>query len=426
MELEKNKVKAIRQTMQGFLEARLADKLEKEKDEEKREKLTQDYELDRWLETKSKAASQIQFATHIPKALHTAAKASALMVDSEKLPGAQLGKEWIGSHLLGESAAKDVVGNAAQLDIVKFLQSSVKDDLTLSELFLKQDPHFIAALATDSETAQERFTGFWAMVEPSASPVAHSLLKQVYFPTAQDGYILGGILYPSSLVDRIKADIFDDRFGEEAKEAHEKRKKGESHSHGFRDYPDLLVNALGGSKPQNVSLLNSMRHGEAWLLPSLPPNVKQETIRLPRQTSIFEDIIWTSRDVKDALNELLRFLLGVDYNNANIRAGRERRVERLIDSIMVYANSLAEQGADWTTTKHSRLSKNERWWLDVGYRDNAEPESWEEKISEKFALWLGKEFQKKKVSLDVETNAYFRKVFLDELNWIGPLGTETP
>jgi hypothetical protein len=60
----------------------------------------------------------------------------------------------IGSHNLGENTALDVVGNAAALDVYKFLRESHNGQSSLN-LLLASDANVKAALSDDAEVARQ-------------------------------------------------------------------------------------------------------------------------------------------------------------------------------------------------------------------------------------------------------------------------------
>lgn len=102
-------------------------------------------------------------------------------------------------------------------------------------------------------------------------------------------YHLLAPLYASSLAHRVFQTINEERFGEAAKEARQARREGLFVQQAVHEYPQLVVQKLGGTKPQNISQLNSERGGNNYLLASLPP-------------------IWTSADAKRLLGTDKMFL----------------------------------------------------------------------------------------------------------------------
>lgn len=71
-------------------------------------------------------------------------------------------------------------------------------------------------------------------------------------------------------------------FLEHNKEARQLKKKDEYSENGFDELFNLTRISYGGTKPQNISVLNSNSAGKVYLLPSLPPSLKKRDVRLPR------------------------------------------------------------------------------------------------------------------------------------------------
>src|SRR5690606_4276445 len=112
----------------------------------------------------------------------------------------------------------------------------------------------------------------------------------------------------------------EDRFGEAAKAARKARREGRASPHGYREYPNLAIRKFGGTKPQNISQLNSERHGENWLLPSLPPSWQMPEVRPPwGMESVFEGSFGRQRQIRRLTKELKAFLERVSHNNLSIR-----------------------------------------------------------------------------------------------------------
>src|SRR5690606_30278650 len=108
--------------------------------------------------------------------------------------------------------------------------------------------------------------------------------KQVYWCIADDpiddaNYHLLQPLFSSSLAHEVHQQINDARFGEQNTAARQAYFKKSPHSQSYRDYRGLVMRKLGGTKPQNISQLNSERRGVNYLLSSLPPRWKQDRTR---------------------------------------------------------------------------------------------------------------------------------------------------
>ncbi len=263
---------AIRSVIAEFLQQRLDTKLEKlAEDDPKCAELRAQFQPAAWLDDAARRVGQIQAVTHSLKPIHPDAKGSSLYREPQAL--AALAE--VGSHTLGAQFEADVVGNAAALDVYKFLKLAHQGQSFLS-LSVAGDGDLSAALSDDPAQSISWMAAFAALSEARGHLSSHTLAKQLYWQVGTDphddtGYHLLAPLYPTSLVHRVYQTLQDDRFGDAAKAARDARKAGNWHERPVREYPQLAIQKLGGTKPQNISQLNSERRGDNCLLASLPP-----------------------------------------------------------------------------------------------------------------------------------------------------------
>ena len=363
-ELEDASPPTIRTLIEQYIQGRLNEKLEKLKEDNftEREKLQEKYQPETWLEDASLRVSQIRLATHTPKQHHPSSKASAMFYAEQNKT-----HDFIGSQ--GLQLEPDVIGNAAVLDVFKLLRQKFQG-ISLLERLLKADQDFIAALSTNCEQAEIRFKRFLAFSETPSELNAGRLSKQVYFPVNQDEYHILVILYPSALVHQVYKQILHDRFGESNKVLREARFKGLHQTQESREYPNLLVQNYGGSKPHNISQLNSDRRGSMWLLPSLPPVWQGQMVELPKSSSVFTSYLSNRRDVKPILNSIIRMYRKEHQNNDEFRSERDDLVCQLVDCIIDMSLELQQSAnSGWTLESNRQFNLAESFWLDRGYRE---------------------------------------------------------
>jgi len=270
----------LRALIAKFLKERCDAKAEKlDSDDLKFQELQQQYQPATWLEDAARRVTQIQAVTHSLKPIHPDAKGTNLYSQPAGLKALDV----VGSHALGEDFASDVVGNAAALDVYKFLKLE-HQGRSLLDLVLAGDADLAAALSDDAQQAADWMEAFAGLTRPRGRLASHTLAKQLYWPTGDDPhddaqYHLLAPLYASSLAHRVWQQIQDDRFSEEAKAARQARHDGLWSDRPVREYPQLAVQQLGGTKPQNISQLNSERRGGNYLLASLPPAWRSLDIR---------------------------------------------------------------------------------------------------------------------------------------------------
>ncbi|WP_363324084.1 type I-F CRISPR-associated protein Csy1 [uncultured Nocardioides sp.] len=139
------------------------------------------YEYATWLADAARRVAQIQAVTHVLKATHPDARGSSLHAPPQSLPS----HAEVGSHTLGADFAEDIVGNAAALDVFKFLKVEV-DGRRLWDWMLDKDADLQRALSSDSETAAEWMRAFTGLVRQDVQPISHVLAKQVYWCVGND------------------------------------------------------------------------------------------------------------------------------------------------------------------------------------------------------------------------------------------------
>ncbi len=398
-------VGAIRQLIHSFIKERLQSKLEALKPDEsvRRQQLEEEYRADNWLSSAAQRVSQIQLASHTLKPIHPDARGTNLHVGDLTVEAVGM----VGTHSLPVARDHDVVGNAAALDVFKFL-SLEHDGRSLLQRAISDDANLRAALSDDADEAQSWQASFASITADKRDPASHTLAKQLYFPLQSGGYHLLAPLFPTTLVHHVYKTIREDRFGEAAKAARQARREGKEVSSGYREYPEIAIQRFGGTKPQNISQLNSERHGENWLLPSKPPSWQSLDMKPPLNVdSVFESWLGRRRPVREAVYRLREFLANTDHNNLAIRRARARMVADICDEVLQYAALLREATPGWSANPECRLHEAEKLWLDPlrAYGDDEFMQrrlmgDWQELVSKRFANWLNAATESKLVKLD--------------------------
>jgi CRISPR-associated protein Csy1 len=390
------RVTELRALIVGFVAKRLEDRLDKiSADDPKRTELEQQFVPANWLEDAARRVKQIQAVTHALKPIHPDAKGSSLYSP----PRPQKDLTVVGSHCLGEDFATDVVGNAAALDVYKFLKLEHQGKSLLAHA-LAADADFKAALSDDETQAEEWIDAFAGLVQPRGQVSSHSLAKQLFWLTGNDPhddrcFDLLAPLHASSLAHRIYEEVQADRFGEAAVAAREARKKGEYSSRPVREYPHLAIQKLGGTKPQNISQLNSERRGENLLLASLPPVWQQTGLKPLLGVDTMFRRYGQRSEVKQVIKSLFSFLKSDPRPNQKTRERRAAWVDELIDAFLQFSAELRALPAGWSQVAECHLSAAEQHWLDPDGVEQAlaadglpPPGDTAERVSALFANWL--------------------------------------
>lgn len=437
----RERVHRIQRAMQEHIACRLSialKRLEGKDDSQtrqKREELLARYQVSVVLEKGARGAKQITLASHIAKGVHPdlhVGKTTNLAVDFRDLAGLDA----VGSHVLaGCEAQHDTTGNgsynAAAYELYLLLEADV-EGLKLIELLLRADEDAIDAVnqCAGSDVAVDACL---ELVRPKCPDLAaHTMSKQLYWLTGVDACIDGGYkllvpLYATSLAHAVYAEVQEARFGEVNKAARAAKRERRAHDKACVDYPDLAVQNMGGTKPQNISQLNSERRGMNYLLSSLPPHWKASAVRLPvNATSVFDRLFIARPDVRRAVKALRHFLESDPEPNLATRQHRGTLTDVLIDELVSLAAELHRvmpPGWSRDDERFERLDMHEKLWLDPLRAELPEESDfakqwlamdWPKEIGNAFARWLNNQLRGKLPVGDVEAREWRKELITDE------------
>jgi CRISPR-associated protein Csy1 len=382
----------IRTEIHRFIADRLAGKLEKLKPDEtqKRDELIRNHQPETWLADAAKRAAQIRLATHTLKAIHPDARGSVVNMQNDFCTDERV----VGTHSLAVRA-DDVVGNAAALDVFKLLKLEVGGETLLSRL-LRQDSDAVEALADQPSQTAELAAQLLAVAGENEGAVAtHTLAKQVYFPIGDDTYHLLAPLFPSAVAHTLHASLQASRFSDEAKAARTAKREARADANGYSDLLGLAFVSMGGSKPQNISQLNSERGGKGHLLAAGPPLWQSEAIKPPRGESVFDGAFTRRKHVRELTTDLREFLIAVNAsnrNNVDIRIARSEKVTEIVDAFVLYVSTLFLLPTGWSMQNECELDVFERVAFDPladhDDEDLKQTRDWPAVLATRFAAWL--------------------------------------
>lgn len=348
------------------------------------------YEPRAWLTDAARRAGQISLVTHAAKFTHGDSKSSSLYSETTQ-------KEGYFSSATLYDLDPDAVGNAAALDVAKLLQTRVEGDSLLACL-KRGDRSPLAAFTDDAAQLDEWVAGFSRALEPG-EPASHKLAKQNYFPVGDDYHLLSP-LFATSLVHAYHQKMLAFRFGDEVNAIRKARREKTWHPQPLVLFPESAEMHFGGTKPQNISYLNSVRGGRVWLLSAQPPQwefVFQPPVNI---RSIFA----TGGEFDLAARNTVRLMIAVikrPGKDVTIRRDREQCIEELIDLLFLVSEKLQrEQWQNWTL-KCPTLAAHQQLWLDPwrtktddAFRQERDKDHWQEKVAEDFAIWLNDHLSK--------------------------------
>jgi CRISPR-associated protein Csy1 len=372
--------------------AKIKEKIKQNTEESENQKILEELEEQfaphNWLPGAAKRAAQLTIASHPSKFSHPDAKTSSIIAKNNKENDGYLRSGNVDYEL-------DVFGNAAALDVYKFLSYKMDDgDIILNHLERDSAEIRVEFLAFNLNFEELKKSFLAIKNEKESSVKTDRLVKQIYFPVGDDYHLLS-ILTPSGLVSQTKNRIDEIRFSEKDKEAKEFRKKNEFYKdgEGYDDLFDLTIMIYGGTKPQNISILNSQNGGRAYLLPSLPPKFEKREVNLPTY-NFFENVLQI-KDFKNEFSKLAR-LIKDTRNNKEIRGDRQDLVDKIINKVLEHVTAIKRDNNDWSGgEKYVNLPKSQKIWLDNKHEDERnEDNDWAEEVSYQFAEWIIKTYEK--------------------------------
>ncbi len=308
----------------------------------------------------------------------------------------------------------DSVGNAAELDVDEFLNLKMQDGVTLQQHIQQDSILAIELLSINSESYQTLKEGFLAMTTSAVINATSSKIKQVYFPVDNDYHQLS-LLSNSGLVYELRHRIDKLRFSEKHKTLRELKGNNQYSEEGFAEIYNITTIGYGGTKPQNISVLNNQNGGKAHLLLSVPPQLEKRDIRFPVKDFFIESIRFY--DCKDALQKL-HGIFKADVDGVipaqNLRSGRDHRIEEILDAILQRMWALRAVASEQYLEANSQLPQYQKIWLLEPFQQQREQEdAWLDKLCDEIARWIALAYQKtikKSLTLGPEERDYIKHI----------------
>lgn len=359
------------------------------------------YSVASWIPDEAiRFAKQLKFGTHISKGVHPMSRGDNISFSKKSdIPIA-----FVGTHSI-ESNYIDANRSAAALPLAAFFDFEVSETAKIRDLISADNIDFIASLASDQKLAKTYQKAFKTAIQNVITePVTDELNKQVLWVTnayedadiEELNYINIIPLYPSVLTHEVYQRINHLKFSDENKTARDNRFKKTAEQQPYVTLNDLATLQLGGTKPQNVSLLMSKQGGRNYLLPSLSPIIKHErAFKLSKfATSIFSTSM--EYNAREAIQSIFKSIKDT-RNIVNVRYARKLAIDEVLYQIFAAAEDIrTTMPAGWS--KDYELKHVEKLWLDPKRADlegeeefkaeREQDDAWHAQIIHSFARWL--------------------------------------
>ncbi|MGH1359869.1 MAG: type I-F CRISPR-associated protein Csy1 [Burkholderiaceae bacterium] len=353
------------------------------------------FTIEHWLTDAAARAKQINMVTHAPKYTHGDAKGSGVYMQATDDSTENPGLLHSGSV---ECSQMDIVGNAAALDVAGLLQLS-ENGVSLLDRIENGDASAIAGFSKNEKQLADWMAGFSDALKAKELS-SHKFSKQIYFPLSDGSYHLISPLFASSLAHEVHQRIIQTRYSEESIARRRSRRNGKYADGVIYEYPSMAAQTYGGTKPQNISQLNSVRGGRGFLFTCQPPVWKRQ-IRPPMAKTAF----WKAYDrrVWRTAKTLREYLERIEPRGSNqlFRKRRDNFVDELISEFLQLAAEIRNLSVTPGWSAESALPFHEQLWLDpmrpdAAFQAEREKLDWVNKVAAQFSNWLNSHLNRSK------------------------------
>jgi CRISPR-associated protein Csy1 len=389
-------------------------------DEQKREieiACEEEFSLEKWLPDAARRASQISISTHPCTFSHPSARKNKNGYVTSVI--AKPTRETDGYLRTGNiDVQTDALGNAAALDVHKFLSLITADGSSVIE-HIQQDTELSKSLLNiQSKNYTELKAGFLAMVQSDITPITSSKIKQVFFPVDNGNYHQFSILSNSGIVFELRKRIDALRFSDRVKEGREARRNNHYFANGFSEIYNITTIGYGGTKPQNISVLNNQNGGKAHLLLSVPPNLEKREVKFPKKDFFIQSLrYYDCKAILERLDNIFKIEREGNIPLEKIRKGRDRCLGDILDVILQKMIAIRNVSSSQFWPETNTLPAWQKLWLSEHYKEaREEQDEWLDTLCHQVAVWINNAYKKSvklAVLLGKEERAYIEE-FISE------------
>ena len=379
------------QKKEAWLKKNTKSNMDKEQIHVLQKECDQKFSLDAWLPDAARRAKQMSLSTHPCTFSHPSARASKNGVTSSVIAScAQKNDGFL--HSGNVTVEQDALGNAAALDVYKFLSLPMEDGRSLLAHLQADTPLAKTLLSIKGVSYEALKADFLAILNSDSKAVTSTCIKQVYFPVADDDYHLLSVLTPSGIVFDLRKRLDALRFSDEAKATRDKRRKNEYSESGYREIYNLTTIGYGGTKPQNISVLNSQNGGKAHLLLSAPPELRQRTVHFPKHCFFQQSVRY--KDCRETFLAL-HAIYAKDENNMDVRRNRDKLYLDIMDYIVSRMWQIRDVADEQYNPDYHSIPRSQRiWLLSVNEKIRHEEEDWLDEIKDAVVRFLMQGYEK--------------------------------
>ncbi len=351
--------------------------------------------------------------THIAKLTHSSAQGSNVNVKAYKSKSTKL---LLSTGGAGQKLPDDFsYSDAKYAPVAEFLQLDCEGEL-LGKV-VSDDPFVLRSFAEDNDQVLQWKRQFECVFEEHGKS-SHELLKQIYFPVLADYHLLAP-LASSSLAKFIYDRVWQTR--QKNMPARDARNKGLYCKKDDVLFHGTAILKVTQNNHQNVSNLNGKRLGQLILFPCQSPQWKTQ-IKPPsrKRKTIFSFNQELSHAAKEPVKRLQNLLLAIKSESLSLNLARKKLIASLVteiaDSVFDYAAQVQnlKNLAGWS--QESDLAAHQQYWLDPFRQDEVFQTArtdldWQADIETDFARWVNQQLKHKHLTLGVDQEKHWKKLF---------------
>jgi len=267
---------------------------------------------------------------------------------------------------------EDAYGSAGSMDVYKFLMLIMSDGRTLLDNLIDNTEIAREVIDVSGVPYEDLREQFLLMTKNAdGDDFTDEKIKQVIFPV-NNNYRVFSTLTASGLVNELKSRVDSIRFleNEKEKESREKRKKGQYSEDEHYSIPEITVMGYGGTKTQNIGMLNQKNNGRSYLLHCTIPDIKWNKVKLPKKDLL--SFVAHSKRAK-YLFAVLQKQTENYYSNKNINDARKDVIRSIMDLVFDNVFNIRCVGSGWSDENvYSSLPMHQKVFLDDLYKDDRE------------------------------------------------------
>jgi len=326
--------------------------------------------------SENKRIDNLNFTSHIPKFSNPTIKINGLIANPAYKPDGLLRS---GNVI---KAGVDIYSNSGAIDhtkeliyVYEFLVTYMPDGQMLIEHLQRQDEQgreevkqAFSSLRISGGDFDHIRSKLLLMINQEEANTTSEAIKQVYFPVANDYHLLS-LVSPSALMSELRTRITEMQFSDTAKEARKDKKENKHNENSISDIYNLTKIGFGGANKQNISVLNNKHGGDFYLLPSMPPTLRNRHLQPPK-TNFFSESLYIKNFQSDfkKLHQLY-----TDKDTMLIKKQRRYWIKHIIYQVIEKLWQVRHIESGWSDSdSYNKLKPYQKIWLDSAQKDKRE------------------------------------------------------